>query len=717
MMQSLRWGLVFVLALASGISVLAQDTGGPGFDSTPVQIPAVVKAAPRPLTSMDLLTIRDLHGLSISPDGKYVAFVVGQAVYDTNSYRSGLYVIRTEPGSRPVCLGTAGLPQWDSTNRWMEEHPQWSPNGRHIMRRMRMTTGDRWQVWQWDRNGGPPVQITHAKGDVRSFDLAPDGKAILFTAELPQDPAAAERLSTSGILYDGSMIVYGNRGMIREVLDGQPPKTEVWIHEFANGAERAASPDEIQSLGSWESDLSEKVIDKHHPVLQGHHIMDAKVSPDRRLVAYRFLPEKPEEFKGSIYVLFSKPLRGGTPVALTTGVYFITNYWWSEDSAKLYYEQIEPDGKSEKLMSVPASGGKATQVFSSPGYFFSFSADQGGRYVACARETPMMPVEITFIDVAAGGKTRTLIDLNPEFENIQLSTPVRIEGINKLGDAWFAHLVKPLGYEPGKRYPTIVTTYRSSDGFLRGASGDVNPIQVYAAHGFAVLSFDFGRDPYTRLRPGNFDDFVAVIASPVGSIEMAIQKGVDMGIVDPAKVGITGYSRGTEITAYAITHTDLFRAASGAAGDASPFFYYMAPDWVKKRFTNWGLGGWPEGDAKSKWQQVAPHLNAEHIKVPVLNNDPDSEFVNDLALYTSLKELGKPVELFVYANEGHTMNQPRHRYEIYERNVDWFRFWLQSGESQDPDKKGQFERWHHLRRLWQKANAVDAVETNEGAND
>lgn len=719
MIKSPRWGLVFVLTLVMCISASAQDTGGPALDTTPMQIPAVAKTSPRPVTSMDLLTIRDPHGLSISPDGQYLAFVVGQAVYDTNSYRSVLFVIGTAPGSLPVCLGSVGLPQWDEVNRWMEEAPKWSSDSQYIMHRMRMATTDSWQVWRWNREGGQPIQVTRVKGDVLSYDLAPDGSKILLTVQLPRSPAEAERLAASGILYDGITFVNRNRSIVSEVLDTKPPKTETWIHQFTSGEERIASAEEIELFGPWESDLEEKVLNRHRVplVLAGHHILDAKISPDRHLVAYRFLPPNPSHSK-AVYQLLIKPVHGGTPseVQLPADAYYIPEYWWSPDSSKLYYINSGAEQHPAKLFVVSASGGPPEIVFDGTAYTSSWSLDRETRYMACHREDAFMPGGIAVVDLTTGN-IRQVVDLNPEFHNIKLSAPIRIEGVNKFGDAWFAHVVKPLDYQRGKRYPTIVTTYRSGDYFLRGASGDASPIQVYAAHGFAVLSFDFGRDPYARLRPGNFDDFVVTESSPVASIEMAIQKGVDMGIVDPARVGITGYSRGTEITAYAITHTNLFRAASGAAGDGSPFFYYMAPNWMKTRFASWGLGGWPEGEVKSKWKELAPDLGADRIHVPLLNNDPDSEFLNDLSLYTSLKELGKPVEMFIYANEGHTINQPKHRYEIYERNVDWFRFWLKREESQDPNKREQYERWHHLRQQQLKADALGKADARERAKD
>jgi dipeptidyl aminopeptidase/acylaminoacyl peptidase len=313
----------------------------------------------------------------------------------------------------------------------------------------------------------------------------------------------------------------------------------------------------------------------------------------------------------------------------------------------------------------------------------------------------MAPKQIVLLDLAHNS-VRELVDLNPQFQNIELSTPVRIEGVNKFGDRWFAHLVKPLHYEPGKRYPTILTTYRSGEYFLRGASGDENPIQVYAAQGFAVLSFDMGRDRYAEIKSGDFQDFLVAVSSPIASMEMAIRKGVEMGIVDPERVGVSGYSRGTEQVAYAISQTNLFHAASGATAFTSPCSYYTSPDYTKSYFAGYGLGGWPDGESRSKWEEFSSPLNADRIHTPLLDNDPDSEYLDDLALYTALKELGKPVELFIYPNELHHINQPKHRYQIYERNVDWFRFWLKSEQSLEPGKKEQFERWQRLRQLQQQ---------------
>jgi dipeptidyl aminopeptidase/acylaminoacyl peptidase len=694
--------LCFLLSTAV-LSTGAQDSDVVGFDPTPVRIPAPEKGEPRPVTSMDLLEIRDEKGASISPDGKYVAFVVGQAVYETNSYRSGLYIVGTAPGSAPICLGTAGVPRWDPINQWVPDSPQWSPDSKYITYMARMDKAANQQVWRWELDGDQPIQLTKVPGDVQSYRWTPDGDKIVVTFEKPRDPTEIQRLAEGGILYDGGFDAAHGRPVVSEVLASKPKELETWIHDITTGEERKQTKVEADSIGPWVSDLGEEYYDRTTSFV-GHHLLDSKVSPDGRRVAYRMLDDSPGT--KVFYKLFSKPVRGGTPIDVAPGVYFIPDYWWAADSSRIYYTQYLGDGRPYKFMVVPAEGGTPKQVFSSSDSLYSCAPEKSFRYMACASEGRAAPAQIALVDLAAG-TVRTLVDLNPEFANLEQGSVTRLDGVNRYGDSWWADLVKPLNYEHGRKYPLIVTTYRTRV-FPRGASGDENPIEVYAAHGFAVLSFDFGRRDYDN-KPGDFQRYLSWYESVGASIEMAIQKASEMGVADTTRVGLTGYSRGMEIAAYEITHTKLFRAVSGAAGDFSPYFYCMARRVTQDNFSREGVGGWPEGKSKTNWKQLAPDLNAERIDVPVLNNDPDSEFLGDLALYASLRELGKPMELFIYPNELHHVNQPKHRYEIYERNLDWFRFWLKGEEDPNPAKAEQYKRWHELRKLQQQNEAKAAV--------
>jgi hypothetical protein len=76
-------------------------------------------------------------------------------------------------------------------------------------------------------------------------------------------------------------------------------------------------------------------------------------------------------------------------------------------------------------------------------------------------------------------------------------------------------------------------------------------------------------------------------------------------------------------------------------------------------------------------------------------------------LYNALRELNKPIEMIVYADEGHVKSQPKHRYEIYQRNLEWFAFWLQGNEIPDSANNDQYKRWRTLKESRDK-NRVSA---------
>ncbi len=708
--KSGRTVMLGVLSMVMSQRVRAQGlhVNGAGFDPTPVEIPVIAKATPRPITSTDLLTIRDLHGLALSPDGKSVAFVVGQAVYATNSYRSGLFVVGTAPGSVPRSLGTAGPPRWTQLNEWQSEAPQWSPDSRYIT--YRLNTGGTWQVWRWSREGGEPVQLTHNSWDVQRFEWSSDGRQIRFVVRRPLDPHRAADLAERGILYDGRAYSWEGRPVVDQELEREPDELEDWVYDVATGTERRAP------VVDWQRKLGPEFATEKEQ-LNGRlgHILYPKLSPDGERAIYMLWVDDAEKGATMSFPLYVKPLREGAAIALTPGGN-VAEYWWSKDSHEVYFTKSMGDGHAHKLFVVSANGGAARQLgrTETTDWMDEYSLDDAAAHAACLRATNTTPAQVALLDLRTG-VLRTLVDVNPEFQNLLLSPATRLEWTNKYGITTHGYLVKPLQYETGKRYPLVVTTYRSGDYFLRGGEpGDEYPIQVFAANGFAVLAFDYGPSP--SIKPGDFKGAMLTWEWPMASLEAGLKLLDDMGIVDAKRRGLTGLSFGSEITDFTISHSDLFQAASlSGGGSRDPFFYYMAGKLWHKIFADWGLGGWPEGKASANWHELAPSLNADHVSAPLLSNAAETEYVVGLSDYTALEQLGKPVELFIYPNELHVKNQPKHRYEIYERNVDWFKFWLQGIEDPDLTKKDQYDRWHKLRELHTKDLSQRTARSDTGA--
>ena len=101
----------------------------------------------------------------------------------------------------------------------------------------------------------------------------------------------------------------------------------------------------------------------------------------------------------------------------------------------------------------------------------------------------------------------------------------------------------------------------------------------------------------------------------------------------------------------------------------------------------------------ARYKKASVALNASSVGTPLLINASDAEYVRDMQRVTTLRTLKKPVEMFIYTDERHEKNQPRHRYAIYQRNVDWLNFWLRDKEDPDPAKAEQYKRWRELRKL------------------
>ena len=661
----------------------AGEVQGTGFDPAAVQVPQIQRAAPRHITGMDLLRLRDLTGVQISPDGKSVAYVVSQANYETNSYRSGLFVVGTEVGGKPVNLGSAGPPRWDDINQNLPEQPQWSPDSRYVT--YRLYEGGRWQVWRWNGDGGERTQLTHAPYDVQSYRWSNDGSSLILVCEKDYDPERVRSLEQSGILYDGGIRLFMGKPIERAELEKTPKQTETWMHELSSGKERKATAEETARLTPWQKDAKNP---------QDRDVYQPVVSPDGKLLAYWTLESDVQKSRTGIRPLYVRPIHGGQPIEISAAAYH-QSYWWSPDSTQLFYSAYQDDGRAPALFVVSAKGGTARRILGSKDWLTEFSVDSSGGWAACVRENPTTPPELALVELKTGS-IRTLANVNPEFQNIELSRPTRLEWKNAFGESGFGYLVKPLDYQAGMQVPLIVTGYRAGEMFMRGATGDEYPIQLFAAHGFAVLHIDLGGTP--NFRVGDFEAKMQAWRSPLASLEAALKLLQEMGVIDANHRGICGLSRGAETVEFAISHSQLFQAAveSGAAG-RDPYFYYMAGNSWHKIFGKWGLRGRPDEQSVARWRELSPALNADRIRTPLLANTASTELLPSLQLYTLLDELGKPHEVFVYPNELHIKNQPRHRYEIYQRNLDWFKFWLQGQEDPDPAKADQYQRWRKLR--------------------
>jgi dipeptidyl aminopeptidase/acylaminoacyl peptidase len=267
----------------------------------------------------------------------------------------------------------------------------------------------------------------------------------------------------------------------------------------------------------------------------------------------------------------------------------------------------------------------------------------------------------------------------------------------------FGHLVKPVGYVKGRRYPLVIVQYRSR-GFLRGGVGDEFPIHVFASEGFAVLSFHRPDEWELEEQLNSFDDVMQqgwVGAHERRRVLSVLLAGInllrEMGVIDPEKVGITGMSDGGETVDFALIHApERFAAAAASWTPYNPNSYYLAGPNLLPMFKSYGFEDPLEESSMVRWRDVSLAVNAANVRTPLLLQVSDTEMVGVTETFTELVHHGKPVEMYVFPNEFHVKSQPLHRYFIYKRSVQWFQFWLQGIEDPDPSKAEQYQRWEKL---------------------
>ena len=708
LLGQLGWALALSFTFIVGSARSATPSTAPGFDPTPVEIPDVRLTVSRTVKSMDLLTLRDIHGLQISPDGKYVAFVLGQAVYESNSYRTGLFVVSTRKGSKPQSLGTAGPPHWDEVGEWLAESPQWSPDSRTIYYRLKRSGS--WQVWQWSVSSGEPRQVTRAEHDVAAFRVSSDGSELITEVEQPAG-VDREQLADHGILFDGRLSAGDPRAIVDQVADllersSRSPEILVWNTQ--TGSSRRATAKELEAYDSWSWPIVSTGASFTKEEIESQHIIGASVSPDAKKVVYqRWLADPSQSFAWSYPLTVRSTSTKGKAVLLTPGVYFIPQYWWTPDSRYIYYTVYDGDGRFGRVMKVAAEGGRPREVLAAgPDALTQYSSDRSGSLLACIRENTITPPQVALVNLPTGS-VRTLVDVNPEFRNLRLGAARRVDVPARHGETLWGHLVLPPNPESGKAFPLVVTLYADSNEFLRGAVGDEYPIQVFAANGIAVLDFNRGK---FRTKPDDFANTLDSFEGPIDAIADAVKELADAGIVDPERVAITGASTGAADVAYGISHRNTFDAAIESGGGAfDPELYFTIPDQVRQSYVDrYGFGSPVEEQWATDWRRISTSRNYRRITTPLLINAADSEYILDMQLVTTLRDARAPVELFIYANERHIKMQPKHRYEIYERNVDWLNFWLRDVESADHGKAAQYSRWRELRRLQEVRRAAAA---------
>lgn len=315
------------------------------------------------------------------------------------------------------------------------------------------------------------------------------------------------------------------------------------------------------------------------------------------------------------------------------------------------------------------------------------------------------PPRIIARDLKSGRK-EMILDLNPQFVELALGKVEDVKWVGGAGHEVHGGLYLPPDYLPGRRYPLVVQTHGfDPHGFwIDGSFTTAFAAQALAGKGIIVLQVPDGHDGLSTPEEAPL---------MVKTFERAIDYLDSRGLIDPALVGIIGFSRTCLYVKYMLTHSKYrLGAATVADGWDSGYFQYMvyALDFQEPLGDDDSSklnGAAPFGEGLLVWLNRSPGFLLDKVHTPIrveAHGALDGAGVlGEWEWFAGLRRLGKPVE-FLYLPEGaHVLDRPLERMASQQGDVDWFCFWLKGEEDHDPAKGEQYKRWRELRKL-QQAN-------------
>ena len=196
-----------------------------------------------------------------------------------------------------------------------------------------------------------------------------------------------------------------------------------------------------------------------------------------------------------------------------------------------------------------------------------------------------------------------------------------------------------------------------------------------------------------------------VITDPTATMEAALLDVIHRGIVDPNEAGIAGYSRGAEVTLYAMTQSKMFRAASVGDGasniNADGYWSWGgrgAPAWYTSIYGGSSYDSDPQ--IRANYNRFSPAFRAKVFAGALLEQCTANQAAYGLERLGLLRQSGIPMELDFYPNESHLFWSPRHIAAAMQRTMDWFDYWLLGKTDSDPSKADQYARWQAMARIY-----------------
>ena len=636
-------------------------------------VPALLLAQWTPELSMKVKTVTPA---APSADGMLAVWTETHPVMENEKSESNTQVyLAHSDGSHRIQL-TRGEKSSNS--------PAFSPDSKWVFFASERS-GTR-NIYRIPVDGGEAEKITNWTGTLGAFALSPDGKWIAFSGREPdrdEERAKKEKLDF-------------------RVVDANPHNLSLWIlpvEPDANGqraAKKIASGPYNVGQFDWspnsshiayetrptpdaddsrKADILEVAIatgDIRKIAATSATEAEPRYSPDGRYLAFvRSHVAGAQRIDGSRIVLLTLADLRSRELPATADLSPRLDSW-ARDSSKIFFS--EGLHTREVLYQMPVDGPPSVAFQTSrgtisPGVVFNAT----GTYAGLTMQAPDEPVE-AYVMAVGSMKPVRVSAANTGLAKEPIGETRVIRWKAKDGKEIEGLLTLPVNYDSAKKYPLILNIHGGPAGAFTetfiGASG-LYPLASFAARGWAVLRVNpRGSTNYgLPFRVANVDDWG-------GGDYQDLMSGVDaviqMGVADPNRLAVMGWSYGGYMTNWVITQTDRFKCAAAGAGLSDLISMWGTND-IPSTLDDYFEGAWYE--QPDRYFKMSPLTHVANVKTPelILHGEADHRVPTSQGyeMYHALKNRGVPAEMVVYPRTPHGPQEPKFVLDIMRRHIDW----------------------------------------------
>ncbi len=709
-----RVAAVVLLACAAGLAGVAQGQ------------------ARRPMTFEDMMKMRRLGDIAVSPDGRWVMFSATDVDLAKNTKTSHLFIVPVGGGdTRALTASLAG-----------ESRGRFSPDGTQILFESSREGGQ--QIWLADFDTaagtiGEPHKLTSLSTETDGATWSPDGKQILFVSSVypfcndddcnkKHDEEKAESkvkaMVFTHLLYRHWNAFTGDKRshLFLVSTDGGTPRDlnpgdEHEVPPFSLGGPDgyAFSPDgkEIafeENLDpvpaiSTNSDIFTLRLDdpnakpmKISAAAGGDH--SPAYSPDGKYIAWRSQERagyESDKFRLVIYDRATKQIKNVLP----NFDRWVDEFVWAPDSQKIYF--ASGDEGEEPVFSADLIGKELRQLTES-GEYGDLHVAPGGAKLVASKLTVSAPGEIQLLDTEKIVKVVDTVNVRSRSSYSQ-PTPIAATygflseqalthlnssildqlDIPQMESFWFpsvgkarvqGFLIKPPGFDDSKKYPVKFLIH----GGPQGAWGDSWSYrwnaELFAANGYVVVMIN------PRGSTGYGQAFIDGINGDWGGKPyIDLMRGLDYAeahypFIDKNRECALGASYGGYMADWILGHTTRFRCIVSHDGMFNPESAYGTTD--ELWFNEWEFKGTPWSN-RATYRRWSPMLAETNFKTPTLVVHSQLDYRLDVSegyqLFTTLQREHVPSKMLYFPDEGHWILKPRNSQLWYKTVNDWVGQW------------------------------------------